>query len=98
MLARTQGLELSAPPLCAQEELTPAQRQPLSPPTPPAPFHQFPQTKDTSGQARRKATAGAATLIGSRVTCAVLPSHLSASLPHSHSEQVIVYNYVMRVE
>ncbi|XP_065903579.1 uncharacterized protein [Dysidea avara] len=87
MLARTQGLELSAPPLCAQEELTSAQRQPLSPPTPPAPFHQFPQTKDTSGQAGRKATAGAATLIGSRVTCAVLPSHLSASLPRSHSEQ-----------
>ena len=54
MLARAQGLELSAPPLCAQEDLTPAQHQPFSHPTPPAPFHQFPQPKDNSGQARQQ--------------------------------------------
>ena len=93
MLARTQGLELPAPPLCAQEDLTPANQQPLSLPTPPAPFHQFPQLEDMSGQARRRATAGE---MGARVTCTIVPSASQPSL--SAHDQVIFHSCAIRFD
>ena len=45
-----QGLKLSAPPLCAQEELPPALDLPFSPPTSPTPLHQFPEAANTTVQ------------------------------------------------
>ena len=55
-------------------------QQPLFLPTPPAPFHQFPQPEDTSGQAKRRATAGDGTQMGARVTCKIIPSASQPSL------------------
>ena len=72
-----QGLELPAPPLLAETDLPSACEQPLSPPTPPGPIHQFPEPEDTTGQARRRATAGSGHHVYPRVLCSVL----SASLP-----------------
>ena len=62
-----QGLELPAPPLLAATELPPAHDQPLSPPTPPGTAHELPepQLQDTTGQARRRATTGLSTHMGS---------------------------------
>lgn len=93
-MARTQGLELSAPPLCAQEDLTPANQQPLSLPTPPAPFHQFPQPEDTSGQARRR---GDGTQMGARVMCTIVPSASQPSLSACNN-QVFFHSCPMRFD
>ena len=59
-----QGLELPAPPLLAETDLPHACEQPLSLPAPPEPVHRFPEPDDTTGQARRKATAGSGLCVG----------------------------------
>ena len=76
-----QGLELPAPPLLAATELPPAHDQPLTPSTPPGTAHEFLEPQDTTGQARRRATAGLSTRMGSQVLCKVL----SVSAPTSCS-------------
>ena len=94
-----QGLELSLPSLCAQEDLPPAHDLPLSPPTPPAPFHQFPEPESTYEHEGIRTAAGIGTHVGPQVLCTILPPNLAASLPSSpmlHSsggELVINYSY-----
>ena len=73
-----QGLELSSPPLCAPEDLLPAHDLPSSPPTPPAPFHQFPNSEDHT---RIRAVAATTTPTGSTVLCTVIPQKVDATLP-----------------
>ena len=67
-----QGLEPPASPLLAATELSPVYDQPLSPSTPPGSAHEFPEPQDTTGQARRRATAGLSTRMGSQVLYKVL--------------------------
>ena len=66
-----QGLELPAPSLLAETDLPPAREQASSPP---APVHQFPEPQDTTGQARKRATAGSGQRVGPQVLCRVIPA------------------------
>ena len=62
----------------AETDLPPAHEQPLSLTAPPGPLHHFPEPKDTTGQARQKATAGSGHRMGPQVLCSVV---CTASLP-----------------
>ena len=81
-----QGLQLPNPPLLAATDLPPAHQQPLSPPTPPGPFHEFSEPEDTTGQARRRTTTGSGTRGGPRVLCSVA----SGSTPSTSSTIMLV--------
>ena len=74
IISRMQGLELPAPPLLAETDLPPAREQPSSPPAPPGPVHHFTEPQDTTGQARRRATAGSGQRVGPRVLCRIIPA------------------------
>ena len=67
-----QGLEPPSPPLLAETDLPPAREQPLSPPVPTGPVHQFPEPDDTTGQARRRrATTGSDLPVGPQIQCTI---------------------------
>ena len=98
-----QGLELPAPPLLVETDLLPAHEQPLTPPTPPGPVHNFPELEDTTGQARRRTTTGSGTHRDPRVLVTVLPAPTpaistssiavqSTSLPSTSSTSMPVRN------
>ena len=61
---------------------TPCYDQPLSPPTPLGTALEYPEPQDTTGQARRMATAGLSTRMGPQVLCKVI----SVSAPISCSK------------
>ena len=67
-----QGLELPDPPLLATTNLLPAHEQPLSPPLPPGPAHEFLRPEDTTGQARRRAAISSGTCVGQQILCRVV--------------------------
>ena len=88
-----QKLELPTPPLLAAKELLPACEQPPSPPAPPELVHQFPEPEDTTGQARRRATAGLGTRVGSRVLCSVISASLSSTMSSTSSTAAPVHDF-----
>ena len=88
-----QGLEPPTPPLLAATELLPACEQPPSLPAPPEPVHQFLELKDTTGQARRRATAGLGTHVGPRVLCSVISASPSSTMPSTSSTAAPVHDF-----
>ena len=82
------GLDLSLPPLCAQEDLPTAHDLPLSPPTPPTPSHQFSEPESTCEHEGIRTAADIGTHMGPQMLCTVLPPNFAASLlpsPMLHS-------------
>ena len=88
-----QGLELCPPPLCAGEDLPPAQDLPHSPPTPPVPCHHNKESESSSGQEGIRADTSIN--MGPQVPCTALPTGSSPSLPVLHSSsKLVIYIYI----
>ena len=78
-----QGLELPNPPLVATMILLPVHEQPLSPPHPPGPAHEFLEPKDTTGQARRMAAISSGTCVGQQIRSRVVSASASNTSGYS---------------
>ena len=81
-----QGLELPDPALLATTNLLPAHEQPLSPPPPPGPAHEFLKLEDTIGLARKRATVRSGTCIGQQIMCRVV----SVSAPNFSNSVTVI--------
>ena len=88
-----QGLELN-PPLVATMILLPVHEQPLSPPHPPGPAHEFLEPKDTTGQARRMAAISSGTCVGQQIRSRVVSASASNTSVVIPSYQYVIQDTV----
>ena len=91
-----QGLYLPNPPPVATTDLPPAQEQPLAPPTPPGPSHQFAEPEDTTGQARIRTSTGLGTRVGPRVLVSVVAASMQST--GSLAAQVCISKVSLKVK